>query len=229
MGNDGFHLSRIRLVQRTAAHISRLTVMEPQFIYQKQRWASFVHRGSSWAVCEMHSALQHGLAGERLISIKGCSLVLHEQTVHQFTRTTSPKTHLRQPLMIFFIMPPLGGGAGHRITNGCDTSGKHFPDTDNSVTSYQDFAADVPVFDCFSWLTLPTQVNAAQWRWWGRESGSALRYCTLTPYERVLIQCAKYRGVSNETPWKRQCKIKGSLICFQKNYIHRYSIVSNGH
>lgn len=106
-------------------------------------------------------------------------------------------------------------GGGHRIPNGCDTSGKHFPDTHNSVTSYQDFAADVPVFDCFSWLTLPTQVNAAQWWWWGQESGSALRYCTLTPFDRVLSQCAKYRGVSNEIPWKLQCKIKGGLICFQ--------------
>lgn len=61
--------------------------------------------------------------------------------------------------MVFFIMSPLG--AGHQITNGCDTSGKHLVDTHNSVIFYYGFVTNVHGFDCFFWLTMPVQVKAA--------------------------------------------------------------------
>lgn len=214
--------------QRTAAHISRLTVMEPQFIYQKQRWASFVHRGSSWAVCEMHSALQYGLAGERLISIKGWSLVLHEQTVHQFTRTTTPKTHLLQPLMIFFIMPPLGGGT------------EFLMDVILLVNTLQTLTIQwhpTKILRQMSQCLIVSLGSRCQ-RNWTQHSGDGeaksvgLR-CDIALWLHLTGFLSSVRNTEGSPMRPHEnfnVKLKGVSYVFKKKIkIERYSIVSNGH
>lgn len=174
--------------QRTASHVSRLTVMEPQFIYQKQRWASFVHRGSSWAACK-----------NALCTTAWTTL----RTPHQYKRLLPSTAANRSSIYSDHYSKNPSTIAANDIFHYASVRGpatKLLMDVILLVNTFQALTIHWcptktvrQMFLCLIvFLGSHCQRKWTQHRGDGEARGLALLYCILTPFERAFIQCAKY-------------------------------------